>query len=375
MRASHSTAQFASLSTTTGQPEPLGHHLARTRCPASGSVDRLDGHPGARIERAGDAEADRLDRRPTAVADLLHRVARSSARVRPGRGRRPDGWYGDGSLRSASTAPARSLVPPRSTPMTQPSATSATIPLPAMADARRPAPVHALPRAPEAASPRRVTTASATSRATTCATTSRSRRGAASRRRRAARSRSGASLGYVARRARRLAACSRCVLFLISAQIQRRRSPTRPTASSAAPAITLTSPNTILVLGSDARMKGQGEPGAQTIGQPRRSDSIMLHADRRRRATRTLSIPRDTVVDIPGHGRNKINAAYAFGGPALAINTVEQYLGIHDQPPGRGQLRELPAADRRARRHHLHAAAAWSPRSTAAPRTAARRCG
>ena len=36
-----------------------------------------------------------------------------------------------------------------------------------------------------------------------------------------------------------------------------------------------------------------------------------------------LSIPRDTVVDIPGHGRNKINAAYAFGGAALAIQTVE----------------------------------------------------
>ena len=42
----------------------------------------------------------------------------------------------------------------------------------------------------------------------------------------------------------------------------------------------------------------------------------------------TLSIPRDTVVDIPGHGQDKINAAYAFGGPALAIRTVEQYLGI-----------------------------------------------
>jgi len=42
----------------------------------------------------------------------------------------------------------------------------------------------------------------------------------------------------------------------------------------------------------------------------------------------TLSIPRDTVVDIPGHGQNKINAAYAFGGPALAIDTVEKYLGV-----------------------------------------------
>ena len=41
-----------------------------------------------------------------------------------------------------------------------------------------------------------------------------------------------------------------------------------------------------------------------------------------------LSIPRDTLVDIPGHGRDKINAAYAYGGPGLATKTVSQYLGI-----------------------------------------------
>ena len=34
------------------------------------------------------------------------------------------------------------------------------------------------------------------------------------------------------------------------------------------------------------------------------------------------------MVDIPGSGQNKINAAYAIGGPALAIRTVEAYLGI-----------------------------------------------
>ena len=45
-------------------------------------------------------------------------------------------------------------------------------------------------------------------------------------------------------------------------------------------------------------------------------------------ANSTLSIPRDTVVDIPGHGPDKINAAYALGGPSLAIRTVEQYLGL-----------------------------------------------
>jgi LCP family protein required for cell wall assembly len=41
-----------------------------------------------------------------------------------------------------------------------------------------------------------------------------------------------------------------------------------------------------------------------------------------------LSIPRDTIVDIPGHGPDKINAAYAIGGAALTITTVKQYLGI-----------------------------------------------
>ena len=45
-------------------------------------------------------------------------------------------------------------------------------------------------------------------------------------------------------------------------------------------------------------------------------------------ANSRLSIARDTLVDIPGHGRQKINAAYAFGGAALAIRTVEQYTGV-----------------------------------------------
>ena len=44
-------------------------------------------------------------------------------------------------------------------------------------------------------------------------------------------------------------------------------------------------------------------------------------------SVRKLSIPRDVEVDIPGHGINKINAAYALGGPALTIETVESFLG------------------------------------------------
>jgi LCP family protein required for cell wall assembly len=41
-----------------------------------------------------------------------------------------------------------------------------------------------------------------------------------------------------------------------------------------------------------------------------------------------VSIPRDSWVDIPGHGKNKINSAYAFGGPTLLIQSVEQLTGV-----------------------------------------------
>jgi LCP family protein required for cell wall assembly len=45
-------------------------------------------------------------------------------------------------------------------------------------------------------------------------------------------------------------------------------------------------------------------------------------------ANSRLSIARDTIVDIPGGGRQKINAAYAIGGAGLAIRTVNAFLGI-----------------------------------------------
>ena len=113
--------------------------------------------------------------------------------------------------------------------------------------------------------------------------------------------------------------------FLISAQIQSSQVSDAANAKLGGGGYPLTSPNTILVLGSDARTKKNAEPGAQTIGDPSRSDSIMLLRVGGG-ANAQLSILRDTIVDIPGHGRNKINAAYALGGPSLAIETVEQYL-------------------------------------------------
>ena len=79
----------------------------------------------------------------------------------------------------------------------------------------------------------------------------------------------------------------------------------------------LFSANNVLLLGSDKR------PG-EDVG---RADTIMLMRYGGGKAAR-LSIPRDTLVNIPGHGPNKINAAYAFGGPPLMIETLKQYLGI-----------------------------------------------
>jgi LCP family protein required for cell wall assembly len=117
------------------------------------------------------------------------------------------------------------------------------------------------------------------------------------------------------------------VVFLVSAQIQSAKVSDAANSQLGGGGYPLTSPNTILVLGSDARAKGTKEAGATTVGSgPSRSDSILLlRIGGGRNAT--LSILRDTVVDIPGHGRGKVNAAYAYGGPALAVQTLEQYLG------------------------------------------------
>jgi LCP family protein required for cell wall assembly len=117
------------------------------------------------------------------------------------------------------------------------------------------------------------------------------------------------------------------ILFLISAQIQESKVSDAAERQLSSGGFTLTSANTVLMLGSDARPKGSKEAGANFIGSPSRSDSILLMRVGGG-ANATLSIPRDTVVDIPGHGRNKINAAYALGGPSLAIKTVENYLDI-----------------------------------------------
>jgi LCP family protein required for cell wall assembly len=84
--------------------------------------------------------------------------------------------------------------------------------------------------------------------------------------------------------------------------------------------LVLSNPSTILVLGVD---EGPGREG------PFRSDAIMLvRTDPDEHRIALLSIPRDLRVEIPGSGLNKVNAAYAFGGPTLAIRTVQGLTGV-----------------------------------------------
>jgi LCP family protein required for cell wall assembly len=116
------------------------------------------------------------------------------------------------------------------------------------------------------------------------------------------------------------------LLFLVSSHFERVSPPSNIAGVLDPAGYPLSSPNTILVLGSDRRQKNSKEPGAETTG-PGRSDTIMLIRTGGGHKAR-LSIPRDTVVEIPGHGLQKINAAHAFGGPALSISVIERWLGI-----------------------------------------------
>jgi LCP family protein required for cell wall assembly len=98
------------------------------------------------------------------------------------------------------------------------------------------------------------------------------------------------------------------------------------------PVTSLTSAGTNwLITGSDSRAGlSRAEIDALHVGFDKgtlNSDSIMLlHIGSGRSVL--ISIPRDSYVDIPGHGWNKINAALAYGGANLLIRTVENVTGL-----------------------------------------------
>lgn len=74
----------------------------------------------------------------------------------------------------------------------------------------------------------------------------------------------------------------------------------------------------ILLLGSDARAEEEG-----------RSDTLMIaNYNQSTKKVKLVSIMRDTYVDIPNHGMQKMNAAFSLGGPELVRQTVKSNFGI-----------------------------------------------
>ncbi|WP_396446082.1 LCP family protein [Actinomadura sp.] len=86
-----------------------------------------------------------------------------------------------------------------------------------------------------------------------------------------------------------------------------------------------------LIVGSDSReglSKADRKRLATGFARGRRTDSMMLlHYGSG--GTSLISLPRDSYLPIPGRGSNKLNAAFAFGGPKLLVQTVEKATGVH----------------------------------------------
>jgi LCP family protein required for cell wall assembly len=132
--------------------------------------------------------------------------------------------------------------------------------------------------------------------------------------------------------------------FAISAQLQSFKLSNEAAKELDGNAMLLPSAQTILVLGTDARPPGTNDGAEasekcfeqQSRGEnPHdgcsegefRADTLML-IRAGGGAFRKLSIPRDAFAEIPGSAPTKINAAFAYGGAALQIKTIEQFLGI-----------------------------------------------
>jgi LCP family protein required for cell wall assembly len=92
-------------------------------------------------------------------------------------------------------------------------------------------------------------------------------------------------------------------------------------------------PRNVLLLGSDSRAGLSEEEQAafgseQTVGGQRSDTIILMSIDPRREQAVVVHFPRDLRVEIPGHGLDKINAAYSYGGPDLVVKTVRDFTGL-----------------------------------------------
>ncbi|WP_375423845.1 LCP family protein [uncultured Friedmanniella sp.] len=88
---------------------------------------------------------------------------------------------------------------------------------------------------------------------------------------------------------------------------------------------------TFLLVGSDSR-EGLTKAQRKKLGTGsvagQRTDTIMLVSVPPGGKPALVSLPRDSYVDVPGHGKDKINAAFAYDGPKLLEQTIEQNTGL-----------------------------------------------
>ena len=79
----------------------------------------------------------------------------------------------------------------------------------------------------------------------------------------------------------------------------------------------------IVLLGYDKRA-----PGSTEVTEGRSDVIILVHIDPAKHFMSLLSVPRDLRTEVEGFGHRKINAAYAYGGGALLIRTIQNRLGV-----------------------------------------------
>jgi polyisoprenyl-teichoic acid--peptidoglycan teichoic acid transferase len=132
----------------------------------------------------------------------------------------------------------------------------------------------------------------------------------------------GGAYGYVQWR---LGQIKRISVFGLHIEGKSTQSATTASSSSAPPF-------TMLVIGSDTRNLGAGGSGAfgsdTSVGGQRSDSIILVRVVPKTRSLALMSIPRDTLVPIPGYGTTRINTAFNSGTPSLLVTVLDQDFGI-----------------------------------------------
>lgn len=98
---------------------------------------------------------------------------------------------------------------------------------------------------------------------------------------------------------------------------------TEPETTTTEPPVEAPTGMNLVLLGADKRA-----PGSSEVTEGRSDVIILVHVDPEKDFLSLLSVPRDLRAKVPGYGYHKINAAYAYGGGALVIRTIQSVLGV-----------------------------------------------